>query len=76
MKIYLDNGSEEFRKIVKIECEYSASIIEDVDVVIDALKAYGYDEDSIKTAFTEKCVEWGLIKIYNVDNLKGDGDND
>jgi len=72
MKIYLDNEIEEYRKKVFLTSSYNESVYDDVDSIIDALKAYGHTEANIRRAFVEKCVEWGLIEInpnlYNEDN--------
>ena len=63
MKIYLDNEIEEYRKKVFLVSSYNKDIYDDINSIIDALKAYGYTEDSIKEAFIDKCLSWKLIDI-------------
>jgi hypothetical protein len=67
MKIYLDNEIEEYRKKVFLTSNYNEDVYDDVDSVIDALKAYGHTESNIRRAFVEKCIGWGLIEVnpYN-----------
>ena len=62
MKVYLDNESKDFHKIVIVKNSYGNDIFFDLDTIIDALKAYGYSEDIIKRGFIEKCLYWQLIQ--------------
>lgn len=61
MKIYIDNESEDFRKIVSIKSNYNMDIGDDLDTIIDALKAYGYDLEMIQAGFIDKCIHWEFI---------------
>ena len=62
MKIYIDNELKDFRKVVSIHSIYNETIFDDIDCMIDALKALGYSEESIEIAFLEKCYRWDLIE--------------
>ena len=61
MKIYIDNELHDFRKIVSVRSSISENIYDDLDIIVDALKAIGYTESSIKLGFLKKCIEWKLI---------------
>lgn len=63
MKIFLDNEAPDFRKIVTIVSSYNKNIHDDLNTVVDALKAYGYDESNIRDAFIAKSVQWGDVTL-------------
>jgi len=67
MKIYLDNELDINRKIVFLKGNDSYGITESVDLMLDALKAYGYSDDTIHLAILNKCIAWGYIK--DMDNM-------
>jgi len=68
MKIYLDNELSDFRKVVCIKSSYSEIIYDDIDVIIDALKAYGYTDEAIQEGFLKKCLDWELINRESEDD--------
>lgn len=61
MKIYIDNENPDFRKIACIQSENDGDM-DDIETVIDALKAVGYEEDFVKQMFLQKCVDWKFIE--------------
>ena len=62
MKIYIDNELKDFRKVISIHSTYNETIFDDLDCMIDALKALGYTEEAIEIAFLNKCHSWDLIE--------------
>jgi hypothetical protein len=73
MKIYLDNENKDDRKIVCVKENIIDSAYDVVDLMTNALRAYGYTEQQIGIALVSKCEEWGLIELN--DDLIG-GSND
>jgi len=61
MKIYIDNECNQFRKIISVKTSYNEDIFDDIETVIDALKALGYSEETIQEGFIQKCVDWDII---------------
>ena len=65
MKIYIDNEIENFRKIVMIQNSENMGLEDDLNTIIDALKACSYTEDCIKDAFLNKLMEWELVEPFD-----------
>jgi len=72
MKIYIDNELSDFRKIVSVQSSTSEDIHDDLQLIIDALKALGYIEVSIRLGFLTKCIEWGLVDAIDEGDLLDD----
>ena len=63
MKILIDNQRPEYHKIINIESPSNANIYDDVDTILNALRACGYDDESIFCAFRDIFVEMGYVDI-------------
>lgn len=65
MKIIMDNEANVNRDIVCIKSKNNQEEIidKDINTIIKALIAYGYDKELIKDAFLLKVIEWNLVKL-------------
>lgn len=61
MKILIDNELKDFRKIVMVKSSFNFDLDDDLNTIIDALKACSYTEENIHQAFLDKIIEWDII---------------
>lgn len=70
MKIFLDNELESYRRLVSIIDRSAENIYDVLDILLNALQAYGFSEDLIKEAMLHRCYEWGLIEPIKDEDLE------